>query len=88
MDLRHPILLLIQIARRARIRRVLHIQHLIISPELGAIALHTHVEQEREDGGEGAGDGEGGDGFVEATDHYAGLVVPAADYAAVAEGPG
>lgn len=72
---------------RPEIRGTLHVEHLVIASELGRGALDAHVEEEGKEGGEGAGDGEGGEGFVEAADHYAGFVVPARHDAAVAEGP-
>ena len=77
-----------QITTTIRRRPDLEIRHLIIFAQLGARALDAQVEQKREDGGEGPRDGERGQGFVEPADHDAGLVVPAADDAAVAERPG
>ena len=98
MNLRDAVLRLTQIHRRSlerraraqiiRRRRALDIQHLVVFAQLGALALDAHVKQKRENGGQGSRDGEGGNGLVETTDHDAGFVVPGADDAAVAEGPG
>lgn len=73
---------------RLHARCTFDIQHLIVFPKLGALALDTNIKRECADGRCGSRDGEGCEGFVETAYHYAGLVVPARDYAFVAEGPG
>ena len=68
-------------------RRAFDIQHLIITSQLRGISLDTDIERQCQKGGNKARDGEGGEGFVETTDHDAGVVSPGDGRAAVAKGP-
>ena len=72
---------------RPQVRRSLDIEHLIVTPQLRGLPLHAKIERGSQQGGDEARDGEGGEGLVEAADHYAGVVVPGERGAAVAEGP-
>lgn len=72
---------------RPQIRRRLDIKHLVVPPQLRGAPLHAEIERQCREGGHEARDGEGGEGFVEAADHDAGVVMPGQGRAAVAEGP-